>query len=81
MATINVRGIPQEYYDDLRMLAEGEGQSINAEAREIIENGIRQRVIRKKREEALRKAGESRRLIGNLGVDSLSLLHEGRDER
>ncbi len=60
MPTIIVRGISQETYDELRRLAEADGQSLNAEARAIFEEAIRQRRVRRSREEALRLADESR---------------------
>lgn len=81
MPTINVRGVSQDAYDELRRLAQADGQSLNAEACEIFEEGIRQRMVRRSRTEALRMADESRKNIGRVGVDSLKLLHEGREER
>ncbi len=81
MPTINVRGVPQETYDEFRRLAEADGQSLNAEACAIFEEGVRQRRVRRSREEALRMADESRRQLGRLAIDSLELLREGREER
>ena len=81
MPTINVRGVPQETYDDFRRLARADGKSLNTEARTIFEEGIRQRMVRRSREEALQMADENRQQLGRLNVDSLELLHEGREER
>ena len=81
MPTINVRGIPQETYDELRRLAEADGQSLNTEARAIFEEGVEQRRLRRSRVEALRLADESRRQFGRFAIDSLELLREGREER
>jgi len=77
MSTITIRGIAQEIYDQFCQLAEVEGVSLNAEALVIFEEGVKLR-IRRNRKEALRMADESRVLVG---VDSLELLHEGREER
>ncbi len=81
MPTINVRGVPQNIYDELRELAMADGQSLNAEAREIFEEGIRQRILRRSRAEALRMAEASRKKVGRIDVDTLTLLQEGRVER
>jgi len=81
MPTINVRGVPQETYDHFRRLAEADGKSLNAEAQAIFEEGVRQRMVRRSREEGLRMADENRARVGRVGVDSLELLREGREER
>jgi len=81
MPTINVRGVPQAIYDDFRQLAQADGQSLNTEAREIFEEGVRQRKIRLSRMEALRMADNIREQIGPVRVNSFTLLQEGRDER
>lgn len=81
MPTLNVRGVLQETYDELRRLAEADGQSLNAEARAIFEEGVRQRRLRRSRAEALQLADENRRQQGRLLIDSLELLREGRAER
>ena len=81
MPTINIRGIPQEIYDQFCQLAESDGVSLTAEARMIFEEGVRQHVIRRSREEAFRMADENLARVGRLPVDSLELLHEGREQR
>jgi len=81
LPTINVRGIPQETYDHFRRLAKADGKSLNAEAQDIFEEGVRQRMIRRSREEAFRLADESRKRVGRISVSTLELLHEGREER
>jgi len=81
MTTINVRGLPEETCNQLRELASEDGKSLNAEVQIIIEEGVQQRMIRRSREEAFRLADESRKRVGRIGVSTLELLHEGREER
>jgi len=47
----------------------------------IFEEGVRQRMMRRSREEALRIADENRARVGGLPINSLELLHEGREQR
>jgi plasmid stability protein len=78
MPTINVRGVPEETFKQFRQLAREDGHSMNAEALAIFEEGVRQRTIRRRREKALQLADQYRTRVG---VDTLTLLHEGREER
>ena len=43
MATLTVRALPEEVYSDLKALAAKNGRSMEAEARDIVTTGVRQR--------------------------------------
>jgi plasmid stability protein len=43
MATLTVRSLPDEVYASLKELAVSSGSSMEAEARDILESGVRQR--------------------------------------
>jgi plasmid stability protein len=43
MATLTVRSVPSEVYDDLKELAARHDRSMEAEARDIVEAGVRRR--------------------------------------
>lgn len=78
MATINVRGVPDNVYNELKELAASDERSMNAEVLQLIEQGLQQRRLAKKRREALADLDELRQHIGPTRGDSLELLREDR---
>ncbi len=78
MATLYLRGVPQELYDELKALAASEAQSLNAEALAIFAQGMHQRRVQGQRRAALADLDALRARIGRTPGDSLQLLREDR---
>jgi plasmid stability protein len=78
MATLYIRGVPNDLYDELKALAATDAQSLNAEALAIFADGLALRRMQAQRREALAGLDALRARIGNTPGDSLHLLREDR---
>jgi len=79
MATLCIRHVPEQLYEDIKRFAESNRRSISAEALAIMTEGIEQRRLQQQRQEALAALDEIQRLIGPTPGDSLELLREDRE--
>jgi hypothetical protein len=79
VATLYVRNLPADLYDDLRQWAEDDDRSVNAEVIEL---------LRRERERRREESGAARRLAAYFEryadepipvPDLVELIHEGRD--
>jgi len=82
MATLTLRGVPEDVMERLRKRAARERRSVNAEGIQIIEAAlVDDEMIARRREAALRLASLRRQLppLSPDALDSVDLLREDRE--
>lgn len=79
MASITIRDIPDELFEQLREIAKEDRRSLNAEVIEVIENAVQQRALKTQRLRALAEIARIRTSQPpSSEEETLTILREGR---
>jgi plasmid stability protein len=77
MATIHVRGVPEELYEQVRSLAAASQRSLSAEIIQLLEQALADEIVRKE-QPALLESIRRRRYTPPEGMSSVVMLREDR---
>ena len=77
MATIHVRGVPEELYEQVRSLAAASQRSLSAEIIQLLEQALADEIVRKE-QSALLESIRRRRYTPPEGMSSVAMLREDR---
>ncbi len=79
MATLVVRGVPTDLYEQLKQRAKQERRTVPAEVLYLIDRAFKQDDAIKRHQEALQRIIEQSHLIGPVSMDSTELIREDRE--
>lgn len=77
MATLHVRGVPDELYEQVRSLATARQRSLSAEIIQLLEQALADEALREE-QSALLESIRRRRYIPPEGMNSITMLREDR---